>query len=72
MIPDVVIHFQELSQRLWEKTSLALMQERVFDKMGFGEINWLTSPEGHNTGGWGMYLTAGKILCTGTASASKR
>ena len=37
------------------------MQERVFDKMGFGEINWLTSPEGHNTGGWGMYLTAGKI-----------
>ena len=40
---------------------LALMQERVFDKMGFGEINWLTSPEGHNTGGWGMYLTAGKI-----------
>lgn len=38
------------------------MQERVFDKMGFGEINWLTSPEGHNTGGWGMYLTAGKSL----------
>ena len=43
------------------KNCLALMQERVFDKMGFGEINWLTSPEGHNTGGWGMYLTAGKI-----------
>lgn len=54
------------------KNCLALMQERVFDKMGFGEINWLTSPEGHNTGGWGMYLTAGKISALAQASASKR
>ena len=37
------------------------MQKRVFDKIGFGRINWLTSPEGHNTGGWGMYLTASQI-----------
>ena len=40
---------------------LSIMQKRVFDKMGFGRINWLTSPEGHNTGGWGMYLTASQI-----------
>ena len=45
------------------KNCLALMQERVFDKMGFGEINWLTSPEGPD---------CRKDLCTGTASASKR
>lgn len=40
---------------------LSIMQKRVFDKIGFGQINWLTSPEGHNTGGWGMYLTASQI-----------
>ena len=40
---------------------LSIMQKRVFDKMGFEKINWLTSPEGHNTGGWGMYLTARQI-----------
>ena len=38
------------------------MQERVFDKMGFGEINWLTSPEGRQHRWMGeVYLTAGKI-----------
>lgn len=40
---------------------LSIMQKRVFDKMNLGRINWLTSPEGHNTGGWGMYLTAPQI-----------
>lgn len=43
------------------KNCLAIMQERIFDKMNFGKIHWLESPEGHSTGGWGMYLTAGKI-----------
>lgn len=43
------------------KNCLSIMQERVFSKMDIGEINWLTSPEGHNTGGWGMYLTARQI-----------
>lgn len=40
---------------------LSIMQKRVFDKMGLGKINWLQSPEGHSTGGWGMYLTASQI-----------
>ncbi len=39
----------------------SIMQKRVFDKMGLGKINWLQSPEGHSTGGWGMYLTASQI-----------
>lgn len=47
------------------KNCLAIMQERVFDKMDLGEINWLESPQGHNTGGWGMYLTADKISALG-------
>lgn len=40
---------------------LSIMQKRVFNKMGLGKINWLQSPEGHSTGGWGMYLTASQI-----------
>ncbi len=40
---------------------LSIMQRRVFDKMDLGKINWLESPEGHNAGGWGMYLTATQI-----------
>lgn len=47
--------------RVMGQNCLSIMQERVFSKMGLGEIDWLTSPEGHNTGGWGMYLTSGKI-----------
>lgn len=40
---------------------LSIMQKRVFDRIGLGKINWLESPEGHNTGGWGMYLTSRDI-----------
>lgn len=47
------------------KNCLALMQERVFSKMDLGEINWLSSPEGHSTGGWGMYMTARQIAALG-------
>lgn len=43
------------------KTCLELIQKRVFDPLGFGTIHWLESPEGFNTGGWGMYLTASQI-----------
>ncbi len=42
-----------------------IIQKRVFDKLGFPKINWLTSPEGYNTGGWGMYLTARQISAIG-------
>lgn len=47
--------------KVMSKNCLALMQERVFDKMGLSPVHWLASPEGHSTGGWGMYLTADKI-----------
>ena len=72
MIPDVVIHFSRIVTKVMGKNCLALMQERVFDKMGFGEINWLTS-SGRTQHRWmGNVPDCRKDLCTGTASASKR
>ena len=53
------------------KNCLALMQERVFEPMKLGKISWLTSPEGHNTGGWGMYLTARQISAIGQLLVQK-
>lgn len=42
-----------------------LLQERVFAPAGLGQVDWLSSPEGFNTGGWGMYLTARQIARLG-------
>lgn len=47
------------------KSCIDILQERIFDKMGIGEVNWLFSPEGYNTGGWGMYLNARQIALLG-------
>ena len=46
-------------------TCINLLQERVFSKIGIGHVDWLYSPEGFNTGGWGMYLTARQIARLG-------
>ena len=47
------------------KSCIELLQERIFDKLGLPQINWLQSPQGHNTGGWGMYLTVPHLLRIG-------
>ncbi len=47
--------------KVMEKPCIEIIQERVFDKIGIPNISWLKSPEGVNTGGWGMYLTAGEL-----------
>ncbi len=46
-------------------TCINLLQERVFSKIGIDHVDWLHSPEGFNTGGWGMYLTARQIARLG-------
>lgn len=46
-------------------TCISLLQERVFSKIGINHVDWLFSPEGFNTGGWGMYLTAQQIARLG-------
>lgn len=47
------------------KTCLELLNERVFSEIGLEDVHWLQSPEGFNTGGWGMYLTAPQICRIG-------
>lgn len=46
-------------------TCLELLQAKVFSRLNLDNVNWLVSPEGHNTGGWGMYLTAPQIAAIG-------
>lgn len=47
------------------RSCLELLEERIFSKMGLGHVDWLTAPDGENTGGWGMYLTSRRIAVLG-------
>lgn len=51
--------------RVMGQTCAELLQERVFDPMGLGTLNWQSSPEGYSVGGWGMYLTTRQIAGLG-------
>ena len=33
------------------------LDEKLFTPLGIEEFHWLESPQGHNTGGWGIYLS---------------
>ena len=52
------------------KTTLELMQERVFSSMGIENVDWLTSPEGNTVGGWGLYLSTPEIAKIGILLAN--
>ncbi len=54
-----------LVSRVMGKTSFALVKERVFEPMGITDAKWLTSPEGHTVGGWGLYLTTEDLIKVG-------
>lgn len=54
-----------IMSRLFGKTCIEILQERVFDRMQLGRVDWLSSPEGYSTGGWGMYLNARQIAALG-------
>ncbi len=43
-------------QKATGKTVLALLQERLFDAMEITDVEWEISPDGYNTGGWGLYI----------------
>ena len=55
----------KIVSKVMGKTCINLLQERVFSKIGIDHVDWLNSPEGYNTGGWGMYLTARQIAKLG-------
>lgn len=59
-----------LVTRTMGKTSLELMQERVFTPMGIENVDWITSPESNTVGGWGLYLSTPEIAKIGILLAN--
>ena len=45
-------------QKVTGKTILDLLNERVFHPMDINDVEWESCPDGINTGGWGIYMTA--------------
>lgn len=43
-------------QRVTGKTVLDYLRERVFTPMNVSDVGWELSPEGYNTGGWGLHI----------------
>jgi CubicO group peptidase (beta-lactamase class C family) len=43
-------------QKEMGKSTLEYLKEKLFTKMNITKVNWEESPEGYNTGGWGLYL----------------
>ncbi len=43
-------------QKATGRTLFGFLQEHVFQPLGIEEVEWETSPEGINTGGWGLYI----------------
>ena len=39
------------------KKMVEYLDEKLFTPLGIEEFHWLESPQGHNTGGWGLYLS---------------
>lgn len=56
-------------QKVTGKTIMDLLRERIFTPMGISEVAWEESPEGINTGGWGLHIQTeseakiGMLLC---------
>ncbi len=52
-------------QRVMGKTVLQLLCERIFEPLHITEVDWEISPEGINTGGWGMRIQAESLAKVG-------
>ena len=43
-------------QRVYGRTILQLLRERIFTPLGITQVYWEESPEGISCGGWGLYM----------------
>lgn len=43
-------------QKVSGETLLSFLRQRIFAPLGIREVQWQVSPEGYNTGGWGLYI----------------
>ena len=52
-------------QKVTGKTVLKYLKEKLFGPMGITEVNWEISPEGINTGGWGLHIQSESLAKVG-------
>ena len=52
-------------QKATGKTVLEYLKEKLFAPMNITKVNWETSPEGVNTGGWGLHIQSESLAKVG-------
>ena len=52
-------------QKVTGKTVLEYLKEKMFNHMGVTVVNWEESPEGINTGGWGLHIQSESLAKVG-------
>ena len=52
-------------QKVTGKTVLDYLKEKMFSHMGVTVVNWEESPEGINTGGWGLHIQSESLAKVG-------
>ena len=52
-------------QKATGKTVLEYLKEKLFAPMNIAKVNWETSPEGVNTGGWGLHIQSESLAKVG-------
>ena len=52
-------------QKVTGKTVLEYLKEKLFAPMNITKVNWETSPEGVNTGGWGLHIQSESLAKVG-------
>ena len=52
-------------QKVTGKKTLEYLQEKLFDHMNISKVNWEESPEGVNTGGWGLHIQSESLAKVG-------
>ena len=52
-------------QKVTGKTVLEYLKEKMFSHMGVTVVNWEESPEGINTGGWGLHIQSESLAKVG-------
>lgn len=52
-------------QKVTGMKTLDYLQEKLFDHMNISKVNWEESPEGVNTGGWGLHIQSESLAKVG-------
>lgn len=58
-------------QKVMGKTVLDCLKQRIFKPMNITEVGWEVSPEGYNTGGWGLHIQSESLAKFGLLLLNK-